>query len=69
MKPLRERIAAAPITWGVSEAPGWGHQLSAKRVLDEMLDLGIHASEMGPNGYFARDKDAVEAWRLDGSGS
>lgn len=63
MKTLRERIAAAPITWGVSEVPGWGHQLSAKRVLNEMRDLGIFASELGPNGYFARDKNAVKEIR------
>ena len=60
MKPFRERIAAAPITWGVSEVSGWGHQLSPKRVLDEMRDLGIYASELGPNGYFAKDRGAVE---------
>ena len=25
--PLVERIAGAPISWGVCEVPGWGHQL------------------------------------------
>ena len=63
MKTFRERIAAAPITWGVSEVPEWGYQLSPKRVLDEMRSLGIYASELGPNGYFARDKNAVEEIR------
>jgi hypothetical protein len=28
------RIAAAPISWGVCEVPGWGHQMAAERVLD-----------------------------------
>lgn len=63
MKTFRQRIAAAPITWGVSEVPGWGYQLSPKRVLDEMRNLGIYASELGPNGYFARDNSAVEEMR------
>ena len=27
------RIAGAPISWGVCEVPGWGHQLPPERVL------------------------------------
>ena len=33
------KIAAAPISWGVCEVPGWGHQMSPERVLKEMSDL------------------------------
>ena len=29
----RDRIAGAPISWGVCEVPGWGHQLAPERVL------------------------------------
>jgi inosose dehydratase len=47
----RDRIAAAPISWGVCEVPGWGHQLTPARVLDEMTGLGITASEFGPDGF------------------
>ncbi|CAG7653560.1 TIM barrel protein [Actinacidiphila bryophytorum] len=47
----RERIAAAPISWGVCEVPGWGHQLAPDRVLTEMTQLGITASEFGPDGF------------------
>ncbi|MBD0739936.1 TIM barrel protein [Streptomyces sp. CBMA29] len=47
----RERIAGAPISWGVCEVPGWGHQLSPERVLAEMTELGITASEFGPDGF------------------
>ncbi|BBB00936.1 putative IolE protein [Actinacidiphila reveromycinica] len=47
----RERIAGAPISWGVCEVPGWGHQLGPDRVLDEMAELGIGASEFGPDGF------------------
>ncbi len=56
MNGLFERVASAPITWGVSEVPGWGHQLSPARVLREMRELGLRASELGPDGYFALDR-------------
>jgi inosose dehydratase len=47
----RERIAGAPISWGVCEVPGWGHQLTPERVLDELTGLGLAASEFGPDGF------------------
>ena len=55
MSALKGRIAAAPISWGVSEVPEWGFQMGARRVLREMLSLGIPASEMGPDGFFSAD--------------
>jgi inosose dehydratase len=45
------RIAGAPISWGVCEVPGWGHQLTADRVLAEMRELGLAATEFGPDGF------------------
>jgi inosose dehydratase len=45
------KIAGAPISWGVCEVPGWGHQLSAERVLGEMSIAGLTATELGPEGY------------------
>lgn len=45
------RIAGAPISWGVCEVPGWGHQLAADRVLREMRELGLAATEFGPQGF------------------
>jgi inosose dehydratase len=45
------KIAGAPISWGVCEVPGWGHQLPADRVLSEMRELGLAATEFGPEGY------------------
>ncbi|MRH91465.1 TIM barrel protein [Nocardia sp. SYP-A9097] len=45
------RIAAAPISWGVCEVPGWGHVLDAETVLSAMVGLGITATEFGPPGY------------------
>lgn len=49
--PLTERIAAAPISWGVCEVPGWGWQHQPPTVLTEMRDLGIAATEFGPDGF------------------
>lgn len=45
------RLAGAPISWGVCEVPGWGHQLSADRVLREMRAVGLAATEFGPEGF------------------
>ncbi|GAA3935468.1 sugar phosphate isomerase/epimerase [Actinomadura viridis] len=50
-----ERIAGAPISWGVCEVPDWGHQLAAGRVLAEMRDLGLAATEFGPDGFLPAD--------------
>lgn len=57
------RIAGAPISWGVCEVPGWGHQMKVDRVLTEMADLGLEAMEFGPLGFLPEDpqgrKDAL----------
>ncbi|KRV51509.1 inosose dehydratase [Wenjunlia vitaminophila] len=55
------RIAAAPISWGVCEVPGWGHQLPAKRVLAEMAALGVRATEFGPDGFLPDDPERRSA--------
>ncbi len=47
----RERIAGAPISWGVCEVPGWGFQLPPERVLGDMQELGLVATEFGPEGF------------------
>ena len=49
--PLLDRVAGAPITWGVCEAPGWGVQLDPNRVLREMRAIGLHATELGPDDF------------------
>ena len=58
---ILDRIAAAPISWGVCEVPGWGAQMSPARVLSEMRGLGIQATEAGPDGYLGADPDAAAA--------
>jgi inosose dehydratase len=49
------RIAGAPISWGVCEVPGWGYQLGPDKVLTEMRDVGIVATELGPDGFLPGD--------------
>jgi inosose dehydratase len=58
---ILDRIAAAPISWGVCEVPGWGAQMPPGRVLSEMRELGIQATEAGPDGYLGDDPDAAAA--------
>ena len=69
MTTLIERVAGAPITWGVCEVPGWGHQLPPARVLREMSQLGLRATELGPKGYLPADpgrlRELVAAHELD----
>ncbi len=52
---LPGRLAAAPISWGVCEVPGWGLQLAPDRVFAEMAELGITATELGPQGWLPTD--------------
>ncbi|UXA16450.1 sugar phosphate isomerase/epimerase [Mycobacterium sp. SMC-4] len=59
------KIAGAPISWGVCEVPGWGYQLSSDRVLTEMGQAGLTATELGPEGFLPTD--TVELVRLLGN--
>lgn len=52
------RIAGAPISWGLCEVPGWGYQLTPERVLGEMRELGLAATEFGPPGFLEVDASA-----------
>jgi inosose dehydratase len=54
-----DRIAAAPISWGVCEVPGWGYQLSPSRILAEMRALGLAATELGPDGFLPSAPDEL----------
>jgi len=53
------KIAGAPISWGVCEVPGWGYQLSPDRVLTEMTEIGLAATEFGPDGFLPADPSAM----------
>ncbi|GAB7042534.1 MULTISPECIES: TIM barrel protein [Catenuloplanes] len=65
--PSSQRLGGAPISWGVCEAPGWGLELPADRVLSEMSSLGLRATELGPTGYLGKDAADVREL-LDRSG-
>ncbi|BBZ76726.1 inosose dehydratase [Mycolicibacterium anyangense] len=53
------KIAGAPISWGVCEVPGWGYQLTPDRVLAEMAQAGLSATELGPEGFLPSDPAAL----------
>lgn len=52
---MMDRLAGAPISWGVCEVPGWGIELPPSRVLAEMQQLGLTATELGSDGYLPTD--------------
>lgn len=54
-------MAAAPISWGVCEVPGWGVQLDPAVVLGQMRDLGLHATEFGPVDFLPAQPAEREA--------
>jgi inosose dehydratase len=55
----RQKIAGAPISWGVCEVPGWGYQLEPDRVLKEMRGIGLAATELGPEGFLPSEPTAM----------
>jgi inosose dehydratase len=55
MTAIMDRLAGAPISWGVCEVPGWGWQLDSATVLSQMQDLGLVATEFGPEGFLPDD--------------
>ena len=55
------RIAGAPISWGVCEVPGWGYQLGSQQVLTEMREVGLTATELGPDGFLPADPAELAA--------
>ncbi|HTF51944.1 MAG TPA: sugar phosphate isomerase/epimerase [Pseudonocardia sp.] len=57
--PAVAKIAGAPISWGVCEVPGWGYQLTPERVLTEMGEVGLVATEFGPDGFLPSEPAAM----------
>jgi inosose dehydratase len=55
MTDLMDRVAGAPISWGICEVPGWGLQLPVDRVLTEASGLGLTAMEQGALGWLPTD--------------
>lgn len=58
---LLERIATAPISWGVCEMPGWGYQLPVDAVLKEMSATGFTHTELGSLGYLPTEPAQLRA--------
>lgn len=55
MTDIESRLAGAPISWGVCEVPGWGWQYDAETVLSQMRDVGLTATEFGPDEFLPAD--------------
>jgi inosose dehydratase len=64
---LLARVAGAPISWGVDGSPGWGHLMDRDRVLAEMVEVGLTATELGPDGYLPTDPGELREY-LSGYG-
>ncbi len=64
---LLDRVATAPISWGVCEVPGWGYQLPVHSVLGEMRSAGFTHTELGSLGYLPTEPAALRG-TLEGSG-
>jgi inosose dehydratase len=43
----------------VCEVPGWGYQLGPDRVLKEMREVGLLATELGPEGFLPSEPAAM----------
>ena len=52
-------MAGAPISWGICEVPGWGLQLPVERVLAEMHEVGLAATELGAAGWLEGDATQI----------
>ncbi|NNG34725.1 TIM barrel protein [Nakamurella aerolata] len=63
LRAAADRIAGAPISWGVCEVPGWGFQLPPDRVLEQMREVGLVATEFGPDGFLP-EQPAAKAQTL-----
>jgi hypothetical protein len=48
MRDLPSRLAGAPITTGVDPSPGWDHLMGRDRVMCEMVETGLPATELRP---------------------
>ena len=61
MSTFLDRVASAPISWGICEVPGWGAMLPTPRVLTEMSGLGLPATELGAPGFLPTSPEEVKS--------
>lgn len=68
MSDMLSRVAGAPISWGADASPGWGFMMDPARVMSEMREVGLRATELGPDGFLPRDphelKDFVAGYDM-----
>jgi inosose dehydratase len=50
----------SPASWGISDVPGWGHQLDAERVLSEAAAVGEGVIDAGPPGFLPDRSDLAK---------
>lgn len=55
---LDERAAGAPISWGVCEVSEWGWRYDTETVLAQMAQIGLAATEFGPDDFLPTDPAA-----------
>ena len=60
-RPIEERLASGPISWGACEVPGWGLMPSPETVLAEMTEVGLRGTELGPPGFLPEEPQALAA--------
>jgi inosose dehydratase len=57
---VTHRLAISPVCWGISDIPGWGHQLDPERVLSEAAAVGEGAVTAGPPGFLPDRSDQAK---------
>ena len=60
MSDMLSRVAGAPITWGADASEGWGYLMDPKRVMAEMREAGLSATELGPDGFLPTDPEELK---------
>ncbi len=63
MRDLTSRLAGAPITTGVDASPGWDHFMDRDRVMCEMVEAGLPATELRPKADADLSVDSRRRWR------
>lgn len=54
-------LAAAPVSWGVTEVAAGTVQFAWQQVMDEIAQAGYAATELGPFGYYPTDAADLRA--------
>lgn len=60
MSSMLSRVAGAPITWGADASVGWGYLMDPRRVMAEMREAGLSATELGPDGFLPSDPEELK---------